>query len=219
MNKMNERKIRYRTEQENFWAGEFGDAYIERCQDLPSLVPPRIHRFSQILGHCPARVESFLEFGPNVGLNLIALHQLVPQARLMALEINAKALDALEALGFVEVREGSLLESRSEGVADFVFTAGVLIHIKPEELPRAYDALYAASRRYLCIAEYFNPVPVEVEYRGHAERLYKRDFAGELMDRFSDLRLLGYGFGYSRDPNFPLGDSTWFLLEKTRGSG
>ena len=51
-------------------------------------------------------------------------------------------------------------------------------------------------------------------YRGFRRRLFKRDFCGELMDRFPDLELLDYGFGYRRDPNFPLDDGTWFLLQK-----
>ena len=32
------------------------------------------------------------------------------------------------------------------------------------------------------MAEYYNPVPVSVSYRGNEERLFKRDFAGELAD-------------------------------------
>ena len=63
------------------------------------------------------------------------------------------------------------------------------------------------------ICEYYNPTPVTVPYRGASERLFKRDFAGELMDRF-DLALVDYGFVYHRDSHFPQDDLTWFLLEK-----
>jgi spore coat polysaccharide biosynthesis protein SpsF len=55
---------------------------------------------------------------------------------------------------------------------------------------------------------------VEVPYRGNSGKLFKRDFAGEMLDRYSDLQLLDYGFGYHRDPQFPVDDITWFLLEK-----
>jgi spore coat polysaccharide biosynthesis protein SpsF len=57
---------------------------------------------------------------------------------------------------------------------------------------------------------------VSVPYRGHAERLFKRDFAGEMLKRYPKLRLLDYGFAYHGDANFPQDDITWFLLEKTR---
>ncbi len=51
---------------------------------------------------------------------------------------------------------------------------------------------------------------------GYKEKLFKRDFAGELLDTFSDLQLLDYGFllSHHRDPNFPHDDGTWFLLKK-----
>ena len=54
-----------------------------------------------------------------------------------------------------------------------------------------------------------------VNYRGHADRLFRRDFAGEMLDKFNDLRLLDYGFVYHRDPSFPQDDFTWFLLDKS----
>jgi len=44
--------------------------------------------------------------------------------------------------------------------------------------------------------------------------LFKRDFAGEMLDRYPALKLLDYGFVYRRDPLFPQDDMTWFLLEK-----
>ena len=40
------------------------------------------------------------------------------------------------------------------------------------------------------------------------------NFAGEMLDRFRDLRLVDYGFVYHRDVNFPQDDITWFLMEK-----
>jgi spore coat polysaccharide biosynthesis protein SpsF len=44
--------------------------------------------------------------------------------------------------------------------------------------------------------------------------LFKRDFAGEMLEQFADLRLIDYGFAYRRDPAFPQDDITWFLMEK-----
>ncbi|WP_293060548.1 MULTISPECIES: pseudaminic acid biosynthesis-associated methylase [unclassified Moorena] len=97
---------------------------------------------------------------------------------------------------------------------DFVLIKGVLIHINPDKLAQVYRLLYESSNRYICISEYYNPTPVELNYRGHQGKLFKRDFAGELMDQFDDLRLLDYGFVYHRDNQFPQDDTTWFLLEK-----
>lgn len=203
----------YKTEQEDFWAGEFGDGYVERSSD-PEFIPPRLYMFSEILKHTSG-VKSFLEFGPNVGLNLMALRQLVPSADLHAIEINEKAHQKLQDSGFTNAIHGSFLESTLVDHADFVFTSGVLIHINPDALPQAYEALYKGSKRYIMVSEYYNPVPVEIEYRGNKERLFKRDFAGDLMDKYPDLKLVSYGFIYQRDNNFAQDDTNWFLLEKT----
>ena len=77
-----------------------------------------------------------------------------------------------------------------------------------------YDTLPGISRKYILIDEYYNPSPVEVLYRGNEGRLFKRDFTGEFLDRFQNVRLVNYGFVYHRDVNFPLDDVTWFLVEK-----
>jgi spore coat polysaccharide biosynthesis protein SpsF len=92
---------------------------------------------------------------------------------------------------------------------------GVLIHINPDMLGIVYEKLYQLFSHYILIAEYYNPTPVEVNYRGHSSKLFKRDFAGEMLDKYPDLKLLDYGFIYYRDNNFPQGDTNWFLLEKT----
>jgi pseudaminic acid biosynthesis-associated methylase len=95
-----------------------------------------------------------------------------------------------------------------------VFTKGVPIHINPDKLPVVYELMHRASSRYILVSEYYNPRPAEVEYRGHDGKLFKRDFAGDMIDRFSDLSLIDYGFVYHRDPNFPQDDMSWFLMEK-----
>jgi spore coat polysaccharide biosynthesis protein SpsF len=202
----------YLTEQEAFWAGSFGDTYIERNRGQ-RLVAANIALFSRVLRRA-APISSIIEFGANVGNNLLALRHLCPNARFTAVEINETACAELRALGWVHTHHGSALEFQVTSPSDLALTKGLLIHIYPDSLPRLYDRLYAASRRYICIVEYYNPVPVEVPYRGHNNRLFKRDFAGELLERFPQLRLVDYGFVYHRDTNFPMDDLTWFLLEK-----
>lgn len=204
----------YQTEQERFWAGEFGDAYIGRNAQ-PEVVAANVALFADVLRRTHGPINSFLELGANIGLNLLALRQLCPQATFSAVEINARAAEALQQLGWVEVQNCSMLGFQAAQPVDFAFAKLVLIHIAPEHLPEVYDALYHSSRRYVMVCEYYNPSPVEVSYRGHSERLFKRDFAGELMDRHPDLVLRDYGFVYHRDARFAQDDCTWFLMEKT----
>ncbi|MBI3524674.1 MAG: pseudaminic acid biosynthesis-associated methylase [Betaproteobacteria bacterium] len=203
----------FKTEQEAFWAGEFGNEYIGR-NDAPELIAANLSLFSDILKHT-RDISSVIEFGANIGMNLRALHQLLPTANLSAIEINANAADELRALGYVDVRHQSILEYTPQDSHDLTLIKTVLIHIHPDRLPVVYDALYASSRKYICVVEYYNPTPVSIPYRGHSDRLFKRDFAGEILDRHPDLRLVSYGFKYRRDPVFLHSDVTWFLMEKT----
>ncbi|OPX94335.1 MAG: hypothetical protein A4E53_00086 [Pelotomaculum sp. PtaB.Bin104] len=203
----------FKTEQENFWAGEFGDEYVARNRGA-SLLASNIAFFAEIL-HYTCSVNTVIEFGANIGLNLEAIKHLLPQSELSAIEINQKAVNELRSWGEVKVYPQTILDFSPDYARDFVLIKGVLIHINPESLTRVYDVLYQTSKRYICIAEYYNPMPVEVPYRGHRGKLFKRDFAGEMLDRFKDLILVKYGFCYHRDYNFPQDDITWFLLEKS----
>lgn len=204
--------MREMTAQERFWQGEFGDAYVDRNAGAAA-VASSLAFFGRALARAGG-LGSVLELGTNRGLNLQALRALLPQAQLQGVELNGKACALARALNVAEIWEGSLFDYPVPKGFDLAFTKGVLIHLPPDLLPAAYDKLYQASRRFILVAEYYNPTPVEVSYRGHAERLFKRDFAGELLDRHVDLRLLDYGFVYHRDPLFPADDISWFLLEK-----
>jgi pseudaminic acid biosynthesis-associated methylase len=203
----------FKTEQEQFWAGSFGDEYVDRnAGDI--WVARNLALFSKIF-HRTGRVESALELGANRGLNLAALRALLPEAQLTGIDINSKALELLKSVRGVEVMHKSILDFSPGGRKwEFVFTKTVLIHIQPESLPRAYDTMYECSSRFVCLVEYYNPTPVEVTYRGHQGKLFKRDFAGELAERHKDLRLVDYGFVYRRDPVFSQDDVNWFLFEK-----
>lgn len=206
----------YKTEQEAFWSGEFGDDYIERNKG-EKLLAIDIALFSEILNRT-SDVKSAIEFGANIGMNLKAVKTLIPDVDLAAVEINHKAANCLKQDAFfqdrIEVFEESILDFNPMKQYDFVLIKGVLIHINPDELEHVYEKLYQASGKYICIAEYYNPFPVEVSYRGNAQRLFKRDFAGEFMDRYPCCKLIDYGFKYHRDNNFPADDVTWFLLKK-----
>lgn len=209
---MRERR-RSATPQEAFWSGEFGTNYIARNRG-DALLASNLAFFGRALEHA-GLLASCLEIGANVGMNLKALSLLYPGIRLSAVEINAEAARELGSLiGPPNVSCCPIADWRPHETAELALSKGVLIHLSPEHLPRAYDRLHEASSRLILIAEYYSPTPVMVTYRGHDDRLFKRDFAGEMLDRFADLRLLDYGFCYRRDPGFPQDDINWFLLEK-----
>lgn len=201
------------TEQEAFWAGEFGSAYVQRNQGN-ALIAAKVALFSRALSAI-GPIKSCLELGANIGLNLRALQILFPSLSQHAVEINAQAVEQLsKVIARDHITHGSILDYVCQQRFDLVLIKGVLIHINPDALPVAYQKLYESTGQYLLLSEYFNPTPVSISYRGHSDRLFKRDFCGEMLDLYPDLKLLDYGFAYSRDPKFDHDDSCWFLLEK-----
>lgn len=129
-------------------------------------------------------------------------------------KLMKKAITQLEKLENLKIYPISILNFIPNKTRDLVLIKGVLIHINPKELQNVYELLYKTSPRYICIIEYYNPFPLEIVYCGQKEKLLKRDFAGEFLDKFNNAQLIDYGFIYHRDANFPQDDITWFLLEK-----
>lgn len=204
----------YKTRQENFWAGEFGNDYIKR-NDGEKMLASNLKLFSDILSGVSEKIDSCIEFGANIGMNLSAIEMLVPDIKLGAVEINKEAATILkQRINNIKVYEDSILNATIEEYYDIVIIKTVLIHINPKELKAVYKKLYDCSNKYIVVAEYYSPNPVSINYRGNVDVLFKRDFAGEIMDMYNDLKLVDYGFVYHRDNLFPGDDINWFLLEK-----
>ena len=205
----------FKTEQEVFWAGEFGTEYIDRNKG-EYLLASNLSFFSNSLKQA-GKIKSCIEFGANIGMNLKALKLLYPDLKLNGIEINSTAAEELKKIiGENSVYNCSIFDFEPIEKVELALIKGVLIHINPEYLSTVYQKLYDASSNYILIAEYYNPSPVAIPYRGHSDRLFKRDFAGEMLQLYSDLKLIDYGFLYKNDPVFPQDDITWFLLEKTK---
>ena len=203
----------FKTEQEAFWAGDFGTEYIQRHQG-DALLASNLDFFAKAL-RSTRNVKTCIEFGANIGMNLKALKLLHPEQEQHGIEINADAARELAlSIPPTHVHYSSILDFNPQRTWDLALTKGVLIHINPNELPQVYDKLVAACGKYLLVVEYYNPAPVAIPYRGHTDRLFKRDFSGEIMDRYPQMELIDYGFSYRRDPKFPQDDITWFLMGK-----
>ena len=203
----------YKTEQEEFWASEFGNEYIGRNKS-EELLASNLNFFSKAFDQL-GRPNSLIEFGANIGMNLRAIKLLFPKVKVSGIEINKNAEKELaDLIGKENTFNGSIFDYESNEKFDVSLIKGVLIHINPEMLTVVYEKLYRASNKYILICEYYNPSPVTVNYRGHNDRLFKRDFAGEMLETFDDLELIDYGFFYYLDKAFPQDDITWFLLKK-----
>ena len=198
-------------DQRSFWASEFGNDYINR-NNSDELLASNLAFFSKIMNVVNENPEDFLEFGANIGMNLKALKLLFPTSIYSGVEINAEACNQLRQTADFTY-ESSIEDFIPIETYEVVFSKGVLIHIGPENLPIVYQKMYESSNKWILIAEYYNPTPVGIDYRGHKNKLFKRDFAGEMLDFYPDLRLVDCGFSYHRG-TFPQDDISWFLLRK-----
>jgi spore coat polysaccharide biosynthesis protein SpsF len=204
----------YQTEQEDFWAGDFGNQYVERNDLSAELVAARTACWAEMLRKI-APIESAFEVGCNRGLNLVALKHLQPHLKMNAIEINTKAAEIARTLNIADIKTTSLFDFEPKDSFDLVLVCGVLIHLNPDRLREAYEKIFKLSKKSILLFEYYNPSPVEVNYRGHEGRLFKRDWAGEMLDQFKGkLKLVDYGFFYHRDPVAWSDDGNWFVLEK-----
>ena len=205
--------MKFKTEQEDFWSGDFGDNYILRNRSETFLLS-NINFFKKALKKVK-KIDSMIEFGANIGMNIKAIKSLGKIKIFKAIEINKKACFDLEkVIGKENVFQNSILDYKNSEKFDLVLTKTVLIHINPEKLVAVYRKIYKSAKKYILIAEYYNPSPSVIEYRGFKNKLFKRDFAGELMDLYPDLQILDYGFVYHRDQFYPQDDINWFLLKK-----
>jgi spore coat polysaccharide biosynthesis protein SpsF len=198
-------------EQELFWANKFGNEYSKRKGHDP--IKSLINLFSNILSNT-RKINNIIEFGPNIGRNIYAIKQINSKYKFTGVEINQFACKKLEKIKNLEIVNKSILEFEGNTKYDFVLIKNVLIHINTSHLNTAYKKLYESSKKYICMIEYFNPTPTKILYRGHKNKLFKRDFCREIMKKYPKLKLINYGFVYKYDSKYPCDNINWFLLKK-----
>lgn len=198
------------------WRGDFGDEYVDRNKYADWKMGPGVEAFRLILGK--TNIESVLEVGSNIGLNLIFINTLFHgKVKLYAVEPNQKAFGILTSDKRISLKKAWNCDvfqlPPADSSIDLVFTAGVLIHIASDDLARATDEIFRVAKKYILCIEYFSHTPVEVPYRDQMGLLFKRDFGAFYLDRYPKLKCVGYGFLWQRE--FPLFDNLhWWLFEK-----
>lgn len=132
-------KNTYKTPQEEFWAGEFGNNYTERNAEA-RWIASNTALFAKILARTRG-ISSVLELGANRGINLLALKHLFPDASFAGVEINRQAASELERHGFISVHHFSILDLKPAATSSLVLIKGVLIHLNPDVLDQVYELM------------------------------------------------------------------------------
>jgi pseudaminic acid biosynthesis-associated methylase len=172
-----------------WWRSDFGNEYTERNAITPERVERQARLWSSILGPLlPELPRSVMEVGANVGINLAALRSHLSGARFFAVEPNDLARGTLIDSGIVDELDAYSGLDDAIGTVDLIFTCGVLIHIPPDELLGFCRRIHDHAGRWIVAIEYFSKEPREVPYRGHAGKLFTRDFGSFYLDNFPDLK-------------------------------
>lgn len=197
------------TNQSRIWEGEFGKEYTNRnVIDWRT----RLTAFQWMLDGL--RIERVLEVGCNRGHNLVALVKILGEgADLVGVEANRYSLEIAK----VSSTKVDFLCSHAidlpfeDEYFDLVFTAGVLIHISPTDLPLALAEIYRVTKRYILAIEYFSEEDTVVHYRGYDDLLWKRDILKLYRAQFIDLTLIRSGY-WGLEDGFDR--MHWWLFEK-----
>lgn len=175
-------------ETEAWWSDSFGRSYTDRNQVDPRT---RAEFWKSAMEFCtPATV---LEVGCNRGHNLAAIQMVDTSIDCHGIDVNVQAVNEARSNG-ITAEVGSALEIASKfghESMDLVFTSGVLIHIPPDSIQRVMQAIVDTSAKYVLAIEYDAEKEEEVEYRGHAGKLWKRPF-GKMYEAMG-LKLLAFG--------------------------
>ena len=188
------------------WGSDFGVDYTNRNVVSPE---SRVNAFKVMLDGL--KINRILEVGCNVGHNLVAISK-TGEYQLVGLEPSKYAVSQGRANSNLAILEGNIFDIPfKDGYFDLVFTSGVLIHIKLDDLPKAIDEMYRVSSKYLLVIEYFAEKETVIPYHGHNDMLWKRDFKKQFEQRYPTLKLIRSGY-WDKSDGF---DRThWWLFEK-----
>lgn len=190
-----------KTPQEELWAGSFGDDYTGRNR-----VDWRARRpfWEKILAM--TRPDNIMEVGCNAGWNMRAIHDLSPGTKVLGIDVNQGAVRQARQAGLDATITRALDCGDLMIDIDLVFTAGVLIHVAPDDLEPTMGALIERTHRYVLAVEYDSDQENEIEYRGGLDRLWKRPF-GQMYEALGlNLVATGDAPGFDR--------CTYWLMEK-----
>ena len=193
---------------EELWAGEFGEAYIERNRVLDARRAVFWARLLEAYG-----IRSVLEIGCGQGGNLRPISTIIDPRDTWGVDVNESALAIARqhAPGINVVDAVARDLPFRDGLVDLAFTVGVLIHQPDASLPQVMAEIVRCSRAFVLWAEYHAPATEEVPYHGIAGSLYRRDYGAIYRQHFPELVVREEGF---LAPDAGFDRLTWQLLEK-----
>ncbi len=208
------------TKQMQEWVSQFGKEYTDRnalsLQEMElsykeSYGIIRTEMNANFVGDLDKGMK-VLEVGSNIGSQLLLL-QNMGFRNLYGIELQSYAVELSKSrTKIINIIQGSAFDIPfRDGFFDLVFTSGVLVHISSDDINDVLDEMHRCTNRYIWGFEYFSEEYTHINYRGHANLLWKANFSRLFLDRFSDLKLAKEKFyKYLDNDNV----DAMFLLEK-----
>ena len=189
-----------KTEQQDFWKGEFGKEYTDRnthSRDqwnkfyLDNWGDTKDEMNKKCFGNVLSPDSKILEVGCNTGMQLRCLQDM-GYKDIYGIELQQYAVEQAKShTENINIIQGSGFDLPfRDGFFDMVCTNGVLIHIAPKDHHKIMDEMYRTSSKFICGFEYYSEETKDINYRGNKGFLLKADFAQIFMDRFPDLKLV-----------------------------
>lgn len=184
---------------QEFWAGDGGDSYTDRNRVAWR---KRITFWRDVI---PWEVETAFEVGCNAGWNMRAI-RVCRNIKTSGIDINEQAVNQAIACGLGALKQ-DILTMTAFPLADIVYTAGVLIHMSPDQIHDVMEQIAALSKRFVLSVEYESEQEEEVKYRGEDGLLWRRPY-GRMYEELGlrPIRRVDAGPGFDR--------CTAVLLEK-----
>jgi pseudaminic acid biosynthesis-associated methylase len=193
---------------ETLWAGDFGDAYVERNMVE---VPERAAFWRGVLDRCPSR--NVLEVGCAHGENLRHLAQTLPPHHVWGADLNTRALAEVPRVAPGTNAVWSIARELPfrDRYFDLVFTVGLLIHVPEDTLGLVMQEIIRCSGRWILCGEYHSDETVDINYRNQPGVLVKRDYGRIYQELFPELALREEGY-LERDEGFDR--VTYWIFER-----
>jgi len=187
------------THQMKTWAGGFGKEYTDRNTVGADVFEKdykrkygmtRVEINDKFIGQFDRNIR-ILEVGSNVGNQLLCL-QRMGFCNLFGIELQQYAVEAAKCnTRNINIIQGSVFDILfKDNCFDLVFTSGVLIHIQPHDLPKAFKEIVRVANTYIWGFEYWAEVCQTIPYRGQENLLWKADYAAEYQKHFQNLELV-----------------------------
>lgn len=189
-----------KTKQTDFWSGEFGKEYTDR--NTADSIQAFNENYKKLYG--VSRFDMFntflsgldkesriLEVGCNTAQQLVSL-QTLGFENLYGIELQPYAVEKAKTITKdINIIQGSAFDIPfKDDFFDLVMTNGVLIHISPDDLPKALSEIVRCSKKYVMGFEYFSEESKELNYRGNNGFLWKMNYAQNYLNKFSNLSLV-----------------------------